>query len=453
MELKTKVGIGITFIILFALFVIAAESNVFVHTNFHLKNLYNISNITIAGIFSDGTLKITGGDISGAHDVNASNFYQEGNRTLDTGDTSSLNVNYSSLCNLSTYVNASGVLNEFWIEASKEGNLNVNYSASCNLSIFINASGVLNEPWIEASKEANLNVNYSSTSNLSNFINASGVLNEPWIEASKEGNLNVNSSIWSNLSTYVNASGVLNEFWIEASKEGNLNVNYSVYSNLSNFINASGVLNNPWVEDNSQDVNLTSNWTNLMNYPVACPGSGANQTFVTTIGDSNTCTAISDIYLLNTGDIGTGNYNFTNNISVDNLGLGGVSPQFPIHYQGAGPSGFNITEYLEGAPAFFYYDTNSTDIVEMVFAMPSDNRFYLEMCNSTEDCAYLEYSGANDEWDIRTRSGKNFYFYPDGSMSLTPSAAPAIPYEGTIYSNSSDHHLYFYNGTGWKQLD
>lgn len=33
------------------------------------------------------------------------------------------------------------------------------------------------------------------------------------------------------------------------------------------------------------------------------------------------------------------------------------------------------------------------------------------------------------------------------------SAAPSSPVEGQEYSNSTDHHKYFYNGTTWKQLD
>lgn len=39
-------------------------------------------------------------------------------------------------------------------------------------------------------------------------------------------------------------------------------------------------------------------------------------------------------------------------------------------------------------------------------------------------------------------------------FQLTPiSASPSTPYEGMIYSNSTDNHLYFYNGTIWIQLD
>lgn len=38
-------------------------------------------------------------------------------------------------------------------------------------------------------------------------------------------------------------------------------------------------------------------------------------------------------------------------------------------------------------------------------------------------------------------------------LHLTPGSTPGSPSEGDIYSNSSDHHLYFYNGTSWVQLD
>ncbi len=38
-------------------------------------------------------------------------------------------------------------------------------------------------------------------------------------------------------------------------------------------------------------------------------------------------------------------------------------------------------------------------------------------------------------------------------LKLTPGNAPATPTEGMIYSNSTDHRLYYYNGTIWKPLD
>jgi hypothetical protein len=39
------------------------------------------------------------------------------------------------------------------------------------------------------------------------------------------------------------------------------------------------------------------------------------------------------------------------------------------------------------------------------------------------------------------------------TLKVTPGLEPSSPTEGMIYANSSDHHLYFYNGTTWKQLD
>jgi len=38
-------------------------------------------------------------------------------------------------------------------------------------------------------------------------------------------------------------------------------------------------------------------------------------------------------------------------------------------------------------------------------------------------------------------------------LNLTPGSAPSTPVEGDIYANSTDHHLYFYNGSAWVQLD
>ena len=38
-------------------------------------------------------------------------------------------------------------------------------------------------------------------------------------------------------------------------------------------------------------------------------------------------------------------------------------------------------------------------------------------------------------------------------LKLVPATTPSNPTEGTIFSCSTDHHLYFYNGSVWKQLD
>jgi len=40
----------------------------------------------------------------------------------------------------------------------------------------------------------------------------------------------------------------------------------------------------------------------------------------------------------------------------------------------------------------------------------------------------------------------------NGILKLTPTTEPASPVEGMVYAGT-DHHLYYYNGTTWKQLD
>jgi hypothetical protein len=58
------------------------------------------------------------------------------------------------------------------------------------------------------------------------------------------------------------------------------------------------------------------------------------------------------------------------------------------------------------------------------------------------------------KWNNANVSGNPIQFSTIGnSFRLTPAGAPSSPTEGTVYANSSDHHLYFYNGTTWKQLD
>ena len=111
-------------------------------------------------------------------------------------------------------------------------------------------------------------------------------------------------------------------YWDGETSQADLNVNGSNYWDYLNTpldITSVGTLTSLAV---SGGVNLSLNWTRLQNYPTACSSGYA----ITQLDDAVTCTYvndlvnwsdtnISDIYLSNTGDIGTGNYNFTKNVT------------------------------------------------------------------------------------------------------------------------------------------
>ena len=86
------------------------------------------------------------------------------------------------------------------------------------------------------------------------------------------------------------------------------------------------------------------NWSYLYGYPVACPAN----TYLTQLDDSVTCTAISDVYLFNTGDTASGTYNFdSNTLVVDStthrVGIGTASPAYNLHVWNAGGTGVKTT--------------------------------------------------------------------------------------------------------------
>jgi hypothetical protein len=64
----------------------------------------------------------------------------------------------------------------------------------------------------------------------------------------------------------------------------------------------------------------------------------------------------------------------------------------------------------------------------------------------------IQIDGANAIVDLGYAGSPIYY---GSALQLNPVSAPPLvsAAEGAIYANSDDHHLYFYNGTTWKQLD
>lgn len=119
------------------------------------------------------------------------------------------------------------------------------------------------------------------------------------LDVSDESSLNVNDS---NTSTY----------WDGETSQANLNVNDS---NSSSFANSSSFwddLNSPFNIRNLSDVSIDNmTWTKLYTYPSAC-SSGL---WVSTISDSNTCTAptAADV---DPGTFPSGDYVFQGDVNV-----------------------------------------------------------------------------------------------------------------------------------------
>ena len=316
----------------------------------------------------DENLEMGTNDIYNVTNVNATNFY--GNLTGGLTIGTDLNFNEYSISNATnisaTTFNGALIGNAdsatSWDSETSQADLNVNSSnwwasiTGWSSTMFENVADELSVKmsWFNTAADAritiaepDLNVNYSTTSGTATT----------WDGETSQANLNVNSSnYWDAIDTPsdINAADINNDgTYILSSDESDLNVNYSTTSGnagtvtngvyttdfpLNQDTTGTAAIATSWDSETSQsDLNVNSsnywdaintpndftditasglitgnelsgvqNWTDNQNYPTACPAN----TFATTIGDTITCTAISDVYLLNDGDTGTGPYVF-----------------------------------------------------------------------------------------------------------------------------------------------
>jgi len=154
----------------------------------------------------------------------------------------------------------------------------------------------------------------------------------------------------------------------------------------------------------------TLNWSDLSGYPVACPAN----TYLTQLGDSVTCTAISDVYLLNTGDTGTGTYTFSGQINLPSTGT---------------------TSFVDGGGDIASYALNNINL---------SGWYGLGMYNPTVGGAYPEqtsgfYDFRNGFWDTKA--------YPrvDGTAINTLFEAANANIQAHISDNTQAHSDYFLN--------
>ncbi|MDI3476923.1 MAG: hypothetical protein PWQ59_448 [Thermoanaerobacterium sp.] len=282
-----------------------------------------VSLLLVAGVFAapylvDEDLDMLGNDILNAFNIYGTHIYQNGKAVLDTDDLNDI-LNYSRYSNISFYwndLNTPADISISDLDSSGQEDLNVNQSDYWNnYDIASDLNNLITLHWDNITNKFIESVagNYLFMNGAELNFNEN-LLNDTFIFRNEESELNVNSSgFWDNLDS---ESDLTPSNFLTAGDyllyNGNIiNVNASAILGSANDLDSSGnVADDSHYHGNSTITNL--DWDKLQNYPVACP----ENTFLTQLGDSITCTGISDIYLLNTGDTATGDYIITGEINA-----------------------------------------------------------------------------------------------------------------------------------------
>lgn len=95
---------------------------------------------------------------------------------------------------------------------------------------------------------------------------------------------------------------------------------------------------------------------------------------------------------------------------------------------------------------FFDYGGNLHD---WAYGLSSLGNFVLRHIDNASNVESTDAVNGDTMWSITTAQVET----GPKVIALTPTTSPTPAAEGMIYSDSGDHHLYFYNGSAWKQLD
>jgi hypothetical protein len=257
--------------------------------------------------------------IINAIDINGTNIYQNGNVVLDSSDEANLNVNSS---NSTTYwddetsqadlnVNNSNT-STYWDDETSQADLNVNrsnYWDGLDTSADIIILGTIATGVWQATQITDA---YLASLNASKLLTISYLNSKITIEAANITDPDNLQDTHTHNSTNITSQDLMNvnssTYWDGETSQGDLNVNSSNYwDSLDSSSDITGL--------NSSNIE-SLNVSKIDNFDLAC---GAD-TFMTTTNHSDesiTCTAISDVYVLNTGDEMAGDYNITGNLSLD----------------------------------------------------------------------------------------------------------------------------------------
>ena len=149
---------------------------------------------------------------------------------------------------------------------------------------------------------------------------------------------------------------------------------------------------------NASEYSGAINWSYNQNYPGACPAN----TYVTTIGDSITCTAITEI----TNNVTIAQTFFDNN--TGNVGIGTTSPQSPLHITDTRPELTLQSDYNESAVQGYYKILDNGSNLYAFAGLDSDSNNDFTIRTTTYAAGI----------DFQTNSSSRIYIAKGGNVGI-----------------------------------
>ena len=113
---------------------------------------------------------------------------------------------------------------------------------------------------------------------------------------------------------------------------------------------------------------------------------------------------------------------------------------------------FDYLPHLHTAPYWYEHLDNGSGDWKLSFR--NAGGYGLNICSHNDsrvETSLLYFAPALATWSIKSKFVASTTSI--ASINITPGARPTTPGEGDIYQDSTDHHLYLWNGSAWKQLD
>ncbi len=140
---------------------------------------------------------------------------------------------------------------------------------------------------------------------------------------------------------------------------------------------------------------------------------------------------------------------YGNGVGQGGYFVGGATAASGVYSEGGATNGKGIEALGKGTGAGVYGTGGTTDGYGGLLYGGATNGVGVEGIGAGTGAGAVGLGGLSGHGVIAKSQG-----VVKAAFRIVPQAsAPSSPLEGDVYCNSVDHHMYFYNGTTWKQLD